>query len=124
MVKVLYFDNCDWWLAVLVVVIAADGIIHQLVDDHRADENRRVGRAGRLGLQPVELIRAVRPAAHGHAVLLRGKLDGIQNPAVIGLDEEKIRKYVKWSQEREQQGEKIINAFQAVSCATTSGGGR
>src|SRR5439155_15791541 len=56
-------------LDVFVVVVAGNRRIHDFVDDHLADPDVAVGRAGGAGLQPVEFVRAVGIAAGGNAVL-------------------------------------------------------
>ena len=72
-------------LDVLVVVVATNRVIHQFVDHHVADQHRRVTTAGSLGAQSVKIICAIRPAASGHAVLLRAKLHGVENARLTGV---------------------------------------
>ena len=74
-------------LDVLVVVVAADRVIHQFVDDNVADDNRAVVRARRVGGEGVKIIRPIRPAAIRNAVRLRPELHRVQNPAAVRLDE-------------------------------------
>ena len=72
---------------VLIVVVAADRVIHQFVDHNVADHNRAVVRPRRVGRERVKIVRPVRPAPIRNPVGLRPKLHRVQNPAAVGLDE-------------------------------------
>ncbi|OQA23974.1 MAG: hypothetical protein BWY59_02396 [Verrucomicrobia bacterium ADurb.Bin345] len=67
---------------VLVVVIAGDRVVHDLVDHHFPDAQRGVCGAGRPARQLVEVGGSVRVAPRGYGVLLGGKADRIHHPSV------------------------------------------
>ena len=73
----------------MVVVVAADRLVHQFVDDNVANPNRTVVRARCVGGEGIKIVCAVRPATVGNAICLRTELHGVQDAAAVGLDEAK-----------------------------------
>src|SRR5882757_7116836 len=63
-------------LDVLVVDVATDWIIHQLIEDKVTETDSGVRGPRRFCAQPVELARAVWPASTRHPILLTIKMDG------------------------------------------------
>ncbi len=72
----------------MVVVVAADGVVHQLVDDDVPYPDRAVVGPRRAGRQGIQLGRPVGPAPEGDAVGLALELDGVQDAAAVGVDQE------------------------------------
>src|SRR5439155_556518 len=69
-------------LDVLIFVIAANGFVHQFIDDDVADQDGRVSTAGSLAAQPIELIAAIGVAASRDAILLPLETNRVQNPGI------------------------------------------
>src|SRR5262249_31152503 len=71
-------------LNVLVVIVAADGVVHQFVNHYVAGANAPIGSSGTKSVQTVKLVSSIGPASHGHPIFLTFKLHGIQHAALVG----------------------------------------
>ncbi len=70
-------------LYILVIVIAGDGLIHDLVQDDGANEDVGVRRSRRAGGQGIELSGPVRPSPAGHVQTLGLIRYGVEHSAAI-----------------------------------------
>ena len=102
----------------LVVFVAGDGRIHQLVDDDLRAGGCGVGQAGRTGGQPVPFIRPVGPAAGGNRILLLVEADCVEHEPVGraqpdglagGIESKPERRFVEGQIAAGRNGDSALN---------------
>ena len=72
----------------MLVAAAGDGLIHDLVDDDGWHQARPVGQAGRACGQGKEISAGIGPPAHRDAAALVLKINRVDDPVLVRVDEE------------------------------------
>ena len=104
-------------LNILIVAVAADGIVHELVDDHIRDAQGSIVPARCAGLQPVKTRRAVRETPRGNAILLRAETHRVNHAGVVRILE--IDRFARRVQRKAQlrlvKGDKVLRLDDSVN---------